>query len=78
MSTQKIAASKYHSNGNDFMVVAPAQVQEDHYAALTRAICEDHFGLGADGCVFVGEIPAFSSCRSCLWRSPPQCFFKKN
>jgi len=38
------------------MVVAPAQVQEDHYAALTRAICEDHFGLGADGCVFVGEI----------------------
>jgi diaminopimelate epimerase len=53
-----INASKYHGNGNDFIVVAPAQVQEEHYAALAQAICDHHFGVGADGCVFVGEISA--------------------
>ena len=56
LSIQVITASKFHSDGNDFMVVAPAQVQEEHYVALTQAICEDHFGVGADGCVFVEEI----------------------
>ena len=40
------------------MVVAPAQVQEEHYSALAQAICDRHFGVGADGCVFVGEISA--------------------
>jgi diaminopimelate epimerase len=51
-----ITASKYHGDGNDFLVVAPAQVQEDDYSALAQAICDHHFGVGADGCVYVGEI----------------------
>ena len=56
MSIQMITASKYHGDGNDFIVVAPAQVPEDDYSALAQAICDYHFGVGADGCVFVGEI----------------------
>lgn len=56
MSIQMITASKYHGDGNDFIVVAPDQVQENDYSALAQAICDRHFGVGADGCVFVGEI----------------------
>ncbi|MDA2933502.1 diaminopimelate epimerase [Acidobacteria bacterium AH-259-D05] len=53
-----ILAEKYHSCGNDFLVVVPSQVQQEHYSNLSRAICDHHFGVGADGCVFVGEISA--------------------
>ena len=56
MSIQMITASKYHGDGNDFIVVAPAQAQEADLSNLAQAICDNHFGVGADGCVFVGEI----------------------
>ncbi|MDA2928714.1 diaminopimelate epimerase [Acidobacteria bacterium AH-259-O06] len=50
-----ISAAKYHSWGNDFLIVSFAEVQEEHYSALSKAICHRQFGVGADGCVFVGS-----------------------
>lgn len=48
-----ISASKYHSYGNDFLIVASEQVSEGHQSDFARAICDPHFGVGADGCIFV-------------------------
>ncbi|HUV13291.1 MAG TPA: diaminopimelate epimerase [Acidobacteriota bacterium] len=50
-----IKASKYHGYGNDFIIVPPGQTEESRYPALAKAICDRHFGIGADGCVFLQE-----------------------
>jgi len=48
-----IAASKYHSYGNDYLVIPESGLTRRRAAALTRAICRRHFGIGGDGCAFV-------------------------
>ena len=48
-----IAASKYHSYGNDYLVIRESDLTRRRAAALTRDICRRHFGIGSDGCVFV-------------------------
>ena len=50
-----IAASKYHSYGNDFLIVASEQVLETDYSEFSKAICDPHFGVGADGCIFIDQ-----------------------
>ncbi len=47
-----IEAAKFHSYGNDFLIVADP-VPLDRRRALARSICDPHFGVGADGCVFL-------------------------
>ncbi len=51
-----ILAEKYHSCGNDFLIIASGEVPEDQYSTLSQAICDRHLGLGADGCVFVRDL----------------------
>ncbi len=48
-----IAASKYQSYGNDYLVIRESDLTRRSAAALTRDICRRHFGIGGDGCVFV-------------------------
>ena len=48
-----LRASKYHSYGNDFLIVLEFEVDESQRGTLSRAICDAHFGVGADGCVFL-------------------------
>jgi diaminopimelate epimerase len=48
-------ASKYQAYGNDFLILGADQCGEDP-AGLVKRICDPHFGVGADGCIFV-EIP---------------------
>ena len=48
-----IAASKYQSYGNDYLVIRESDLTRRSADALTRAICRRHFGIGGDGCVFV-------------------------
>jgi len=55
-----IFASKYQAYGNDFLIVAADQLSESDYSGLARAICDPHFGVGADGCVFL-EVPSSGS-----------------
>jgi diaminopimelate epimerase len=47
-----VPAAKYHSYGNDFLVVSSDLVGDD-LTAFARSICDPHFGVGADGCIFV-------------------------
>lgn len=43
---------KMHGLGNDFVVVRAEKVPEKA-AVLARAVCDRHFGVGADGLVFI-------------------------
>ena len=52
-----ISASKYHSYGNDFLIVASEQVSQGQRSDFARAICDPHFGVGADGCIFLDRRP---------------------
>ena len=47
-----IAASKFQSYGNDYLVIRETDLTRRSAPALTRAICRRHFGIGGDGCVF--------------------------
>ncbi len=51
-----ILAEKYHSCGNDFLIIASDDVPEEQYSKFSQAICDRHFGVGADGCVFVRDL----------------------
>lgn len=42
--------TKLHGTGNDFVVI-DARVIERDWSALARAICDRHFGVGADGLI---------------------------
>ena len=50
-----IRVSKYHGYGNDFVIVPAGQAEESRYREVAKAICDRHFGMGADGCVFLQE-----------------------
>ena len=51
-----IAASKFQSYGNDYLVIRESDLTRRRAGALTRAICRRHFGIGGDGCVFVEPV----------------------
>jgi diaminopimelate epimerase len=38
--------------GNDFILVEKAAVPESKYSGVAQAICDRHFGVGADGLIF--------------------------
>lgn len=43
---------KYHALGNDYIVVAPAEVGVLPSSERIRAICDRNFGIGSDGILF--------------------------
>ena len=51
-----IEVHKYHGYGNDFLIVWDGQVQPDEYSEFSRSICRRHWGVGADGCVFLAPL----------------------
>ncbi|MBI4445474.1 MAG: diaminopimelate epimerase [Acidobacteria bacterium] len=57
MSLKTISASKYHSYGNDFLVVPAGQISEEQYSRFAVNICDTHRGVGADGCILVKTSP---------------------
>jgi diaminopimelate epimerase len=48
-----ISASKFHGYGNDFLIAPAEQLSGLDCAAFAKAICDPHFGVGADGCVLI-------------------------
>ena len=46
--------AKMHGTGNDFVVVDGRRIERD-WPRLAIAICDPHFGVGADGILVVGE-----------------------
>ncbi len=47
--------SKWNGLGNDFVIVdgAREKIKEDEYAETAVKVCDRHFGVGADGLVFL-------------------------
>jgi diaminopimelate epimerase len=64
-----LALVKAHAFGNDFILVETSQLDSAHAegtpsrAALARALCERHRGLGADGVIFYARTGAGASMR---------------
>jgi diaminopimelate epimerase len=51
---QKIQFNKMHGLGNDFVVIDAIRQRLDiDYAQFSQAACDRHFGIGADGVIFV-------------------------
>lgn len=48
-----VPGSKFQAYGNDFLVVETHHLSETDLGRFSRAVCTAHFGLGADGCIFV-------------------------
>lgn len=46
--------SKWEGLGNDFVLLVVSPIPENA-AALARAVCDRHFGVGADGLIFVSK-----------------------
>lgn len=46
--------SKLQATGNDFILV-DARTMEGEWSKLTRAMCDRHFGIGADGLILVQD-----------------------
>lgn len=53
----KIAFSKYHGCGNDFIIVNEAQFPISILSDLIPKICDRHTGVGADGFILVKTDP---------------------
>jgi diaminopimelate epimerase len=50
-----IPFTKVHGAGNDFLLSPADRVPDDDLAALARAICNRHTGIGADGWILVRD-----------------------
>jgi diaminopimelate epimerase len=53
MSSSSLTLHKYHGAGNDFLVVLDPSDIGQIDAALARAVCDRHRGVGADGLILV-------------------------
>jgi len=54
----RLSFSKYHGNGNDFIIIDNRQLAfpaDNHL--LVRALCDRNFGIGADGLMLLEEAP---------------------
>jgi diaminopimelate epimerase len=47
--------TKMHGTGNDFVLIDVREVGAREWSGLARAICDRHFGVGADGILLVEE-----------------------
>jgi diaminopimelate epimerase len=48
-AAEPVAFTKAEANGNDFLIIDGAAVDERLRAAFVRSICDRHLGVGADG-----------------------------
>lgn len=46
--------TKWQGAGNDFVIVNGFQYDVEKFSSLAVAVCDRHFGIGADGLVFIG------------------------
>src|SRR6266487_19673 len=49
--------AKYHGTGNDFLMIEDPDDLVDLAAELVAALCDRHFGVGADGLIRVTSAP---------------------
>lgn len=51
--TDRFAFWKMHGTGNDFVLTESDRADDPAWPALAREVCDRHFGVGADGLIFV-------------------------
>lgn len=62
--------TKYQALGNDYLLIDPLRVECQPSAGLARALCDRHFGVGADGVLFgPAESPADGTARVTIFNS---------
>ena len=44
---------KFHGVGNDFVLLDARNIDDSNYIKNTNKICDRHFGIGADGIIFL-------------------------
>jgi diaminopimelate epimerase len=49
MTSSRVEFSKWHGLGNDYVIVAAADIPFDMTPKRAAALCDRHFGIGADG-----------------------------
>ena len=55
LSSMRLAFTKYHALGNDYLVIDPADLPAPLTAEQVRALCHRNFGVGSDG-IFLGPL----------------------
>jgi diaminopimelate epimerase len=48
-----LSFTKMHGTGNDFVLLDARALPEHDWPALARAMCDRHFGVGADGMILI-------------------------
>ncbi|AFY72398.1 diaminopimelate epimerase [Synechococcus sp. PCC 7502] len=70
MTSQTIAFSKYHGLGNDFILIDNCSSKEPYLSPqLAIKYCDRHFGIGADGVIFLLSDGAQDSYRMRIYNS---------
>jgi diaminopimelate epimerase len=55
----KIAFSKYHGTGNDFIIIDNRKLLWEPTSQQLSFLCDRHFGIGADGLMLLSETSGF-------------------
>ena len=73
--TQQIQFTKGHGTGNDFVLVLDAEGELNLSPKQIAAICDRHFGIGADGFIRVVKSSSIAEGKSCLEEEPSAFWF---
>lgn len=73
--TQTLKFTKGQGTGNDFVLVFDAEGELRLDAKQIAAICDRHFGIGADGFIRVVKSEKISEGRACLEQAPEATWF---
>jgi diaminopimelate epimerase len=70
-----VAFTKGHGTGNDFVIIADADGELDLTAEQVAALCDRHFGIGADGVLRVVRSAAIAEGAASLAEEPAAEWF---
>ena len=70
-----VAFTKGHGTGNDFVIIADADGELDLSADQVAALCDRHFGIGADGVLRVVRSTAIAEGAAALAEEPAAEWF---
>jgi len=70
-----VAFTKGHGTGNDFVIIADADGELDLTADQVAALCDRHFGIGADGVLRVVRSSAIAEGAAALAEEPAAEWF---
>ena len=73
--TRALKFTKGHGTGNDFVLILDAEGKLELSAAMIAAICDRHFGVGADGLIRVVKSENIAAGKKILSEEPGATWF---